>query len=623
MKTSNRQVSPETTTSLIRMKSTHVADKTVSKVAVLPSLIPCIYDLMALQQSLLLYPPKPYLQPYGNKDMETTKLTAHQESMDIWSWICELPDSEDWFAESTSLSYQLTSSKPISNSTQTSIQLRAERTFEPNSEVSLTFSVVFQKYSDSTEAEASTATLWVSDKCHLAQDKPFLPLVLQLLQEIISRSPNAHDSTCPRSQLQKLKPEPIAWILDSHSPESFSSFFHLIFLARLFWICVFDAPSEVGSLYFHSLLAPNLGAFSCKQAPVLRTFFVSVGTDVELCLMRAFGYMLAKSLIFRQVGGLEAGLKALAPSASHRLGFSYATESHGLWILKGYTPVTAMDCATSNRNPNMHQFPVIEPKESALRYSLGHQQLEAVIQLEYKVEFCDAFIRVHALVDNIRLHVVKLGFKSKESGDDDDVLRNERHFPSRVRVWVGPEIGASYVGGLSLGRSTGNVEREVEIQKIFKGSSGEEITTPKVMGVARMATRTKMKNWRWDQDVEGNAGIFDGMLCDNTTGKEVATWKPSTGGRENDLAVNSFMRRNRAFTKSGGVVFAGEECCGGNGGVGWRLNKEMEGSVLKWRIGGQVWLTYWPNDVKSSYYETKCVEWCDEVDLPLIPGKYS
>lgn len=546
--------------------------------------------------------------------------------MDMWSWICELPDSEDWLTGSTSLSYQLTSSKQISNSAQTLIQLRAERTFEPNSEVSATFSVVFQKSSDSTEDDASTTSLWVSDKCNLSQDKPFLPLVLQLLQEIISSSPNAHASTCPRSQLQKLKPEPVAWILDSHSPESFSSFFHLIFLARLFWICVFDAPSEVGSLYFHSLLAPNLGAFSCKHAPVLRTFFVSVGTDVELCLMRTFGYMLAKSLIFHQVGGFGPGLKALAPPASHRLGFSYATESHGLWILKGYAPVTAMDCVTSSRNPKMHQFPVIEPKESVLRYSLGHQQLEAVIQLEYKVEFCDGFIGVHALVDNIRLHVVKLGFRSKESEDDDDVFRNEKHFPSRVRVWVGPEIGASYVGGLSLGRSTDNAKREVEMQKTLKGSYGKELKTPKVKGMARMARRTKMKDWRWDQDVEGNAGIFDGMLCDSTTGTEVATWKPPAGGEYHPV-VNNFRRRysggSRAFTKSGGVVFGGEECGGGNGGVRWRLSKEMEGSVLKWRIGGQVWITYWPNEVKSSCYETKCVEWCDEVDLPLIPGKYS
>ncbi|KAL3515332.1 hypothetical protein ACH5RR_022234 [Cinchona calisaya] len=555
--------------------------------------------------------------------------------MDIWSWICELPESEEWFTGSNSLSYQLTTFKPTSKSTQ-SIQLRAERTFEPNSEVSLTFSVLF------TEAESASTTLWVSDTCNLSQARPFLPLVLQLLQEIISRTPNARDSStsCPRSHLQKLKPEPIAWILDSHSQESFSSFYNLIFLTRLFWICVFEAPSEVGSLYFHSLLSPNLETFSCKHAPVLKTFFVSVGTDVELCFMRTFGYMLAKSLIIREVGGFGAGLKSLtspsppSSSASHPLGFSYATESHGLWILKGYAPVNAMTNCIKLDRPIIHKyFPsIFETKDPVLRYALAHQQLEAVIQLEYKVVFCDGFIQVHARVDNIRLHVIKLGFKNNNHNEDDDdnnnnnVLMNERHFPSRVRVWVGPEIGANYIGGLSLGRSTDNMASEVEMQKVLKGSYGK-LKIPKVKGMARMTTRTKIKNWRWDQDVEGNAAIFDGILCDNTTGVEVATWKPSSGGENNYLMVNNFIRRynggNRAFTKSGGVVFAGEECGGGEGGVGWRLSKEMEGSVLKWRIGGQVWLTYWPNDVKSSYFDTRRVEWCDEVDLPLIPSKHN
>lgn len=353
--------------------------------------------------------------------------------------------------------------------------------------------------------------------------------------------------------------------------------------------------------------------------------------------MRTFGYMLAKSLLFRE---LEAGItpKALPPpptttrtdSSSGTIGLSYAVESHGMWILKGYIPVNAMNCVSSSR-PNMNHphypLPVIfELKKSALKYALAHQQLEAVIQLEYTAAFSEGFIQVRCRVDNIRLHVVKLGFKkNKQDGHEDDndgdVLTKERHFPSRVRVWVGPEVGANYVGSLSLGRSTDNTESEVEMQKVLKGSFGK-LKIPKVKGMARVATRTKLKNWRWDQDVEGNAAIFDGILCDNTTGVEIA----SGGGGENYLMVNNFSRRynggNRPFTKSGGLVFAGEDC-GSENGVGWRLSKEMEGSVLKWRFGVQVWLSYWPKDVKSSYYETRRVEWCEEVDLPLIPGKYT
>jgi hypothetical protein len=142
-----------------------------------------------------------------------------------------------------------------------------------------------------------------------------------------------------------------------------------------------------------------------------------------------------------------------------------------------------------------------------------------------------------------------------------------------------------------------------------------------VKATARTSTTTRTKNWRWEQDAEGNAAVFDAVLHDNVTGLEVATWKPVTGGgkRGHDFQ-NRYIGSSRPFTKTGGLVFAGDEY---GEGVGWRLSKEMEGSVLKWRIGGEVWVSYFPSDVKSSYFETRCVQWCDEVDLPLIPGKLS
>lgn len=525
--------------------------------------------------------------------------------MDIWSWICELPNSTEWADSDSPPVFKLATTKPAQDGTTQSIQLRAEQTSGSKSDTLVTFSV----YIPGVQSSDAQKALWVSDPCSLSSDKPFLPLILQLLQEIMSRSPTTHDYTCPRSQLQKLKPEPVSWILDSHSPESFSNFFNLVFLTRLFWICVCDAPSEVGSLYFQSLFAPNLGAFSCNQSPVLKTFLVLAGVDVELCFMRTLGYMLAKWFILREVG---LGLQSLKAAPYPNLGFSYSTETHGLWILKGYAPVLAMTRTSGN---SQKEYPVIEAKESVLKYALAHQQLEAVIQLEYSAEFHEGYIQVKARVDNLRFHVVKLGFNK----NDDVGYSDERHFPSRIRVWVGPEVGSTYAAGLSLGRSTKNTERELEARKIVKGSFGKT-KFPKIKATTMTSTRARMNNWRWDQDAEGNAAVFDASLCDNTSGIEVATWKPSTGGESN--LGNNLQKRytgvNRPFTKTGSIIFAGDEY---GEEVGWRLSKDMEGSVLKWRIGGQVWLSYWPNEVKSSNFETRCVEWCDEVDLPLIPGK--
>ncbi|GMN37791.1 hypothetical protein TIFTF001_007104 [Ficus carica] len=531
--------------------------------------------------------------------------------MEVWSWICELPSSNQW-----STTTESDSSPPIfelasSDSPTRSIQLRAERTSGSTVDSLLTFTVYLHGFSHVT---TSQKILWVSDTCHLSSEKPFLPLVLQLLQETISRSPTAHDSTtCPRSQLQKLKPDVVSWIMDSHSPESFSAFFSLIFLTRLFWLCACDAPTEVGSLFFRSLLASNLDAvLSSKNSRALRTFFATVGVDAELCFMRTVGYMLAKWCILKEIG---VGLQMLTPLTTsfqgnnNYLGYSYATEAHGFWTLKGYAPVSGMKLTRSS--DRTLQFPV-------LKYALAHQQLEAVIQLEYTVGFYEGLIQVNARVDNLRLHVVKLGY-NKDGGDDVE-FGEERYFPSRIRVWVGPEVGANYVAGLSLGRSSDKYgEREVETQSNVKGSFGtSKISSPKIKAATRTATRTRQRSWRWDQDAEGNAAVFDAVLCDGATGREVATWKPSDGGDYYGGFRDRYSGANRVWTKSGGLILAGDEC---GEEVGWRVSKEMEGSVLKWRIGGKVWLSYWPNEVKSSYFETRCVEWCDEVDLPLIPAK--
>ncbi|PKI71665.1 hypothetical protein CRG98_007988 [Punica granatum] len=462
----------------------------------------------------------------------------HPKMLDIWSWICELPDSAGSCSSSV---LELARSMPDRDGLTQSIQLRANWTAcEPSSEeAAITFSLYLLGFESQ---KLQQGPIWVSDPYPLSSDKPFLPLLLQLLREIISRSPTTQESTCPRSRLGDLRPEPVAWIMDSHAPESLSGFFNSIFLLRLFWLCSFDAPCEAGTFYYHCLLAPNLETLACNRTPVLRKFLATIGVDAELCFTRAFSYMLAKWLILREVGGV--GLKTLAslPADDRGLVVSYATEAHGLWILKGYVPIQAMKVTQSSNQ--LKSFPITEAKDSVLKYVLAHQQLEAVIQVEYSVKFFESYIQ---------------------------------------------------------------------------GSFGKT-KVPKVKTTARTSSRTRIRNWRWDQDAEGNAAVFDGVLCDSGTGREVATCRP--GGADGGSGFHKrYAGAQRPFTKTGGVIFAGDEC---GRSVVWRLSREMEGSVMKWRIGGQIWLTYWPNNndvIRSSPFETRAVELCDEVDLPLIPGK--
>ncbi|CAN1289200.1 hypothetical protein LINPERPRIM_LOCUS20159 [Linum perenne] len=530
--------------------------------------------------------------------------------LDVWSWISQLPLSQEWQLHSPSSSFlifELATSQQSPINPTPSLHLRAERTTTslPNSTPShVTLSVCLRGFSTLTPS-----TVWVSHTFPLDSDQTntnfLLPLLLQLLQEIITRAPTSYNSTCPRSHFQKLRPEPVSWIIDSHSPESFSNFFNLVFLTRLFWSCALDAPCEVGSFYLDSLLGPNIHSLLApNHAPVLRKFLVSVGADAELSFMRTLGYMLAKWLISRdvRVGPGLRSLVPLIPNQQHELGFSYATEAHGFWTLKGYAPIPAMRLSRYRSNDYFH-----EPNDAVLKYALAHQQLEAVIQLEYSVTFHDTYIQVSARVDNLRFQVAKLGFNKS----DDVEYMEERHFVSRVRAWVGPEIGATYIAGLSLGRSTHNGESETTEQQILTKDNLDNLSTRR----ARKVTRMRSKDWRWDQDVEGNAVIFDAVLYDSNTCREYY----SSGGPGGDGPKRMGNGPNRPFTKTRGLIFGGDEY--GNEVV-WRVGKEMEGSVLKWRIGGQVWVSYFPNQVKTSYFETRCVEWCDEVDLPLIPAKY-
>lgn len=527
--------------------------------------------------------------------------------MDIWSWICDLPSSN------SQLVYELVSSDNTvtKGSSARSIRLETKHSSELNTDSWITFSISVQGF----HPDGSDKTIWISSPCFLSSHKPFLPLVLQLVQEIINRTPityHDHIHTHHGSQPIKVKSDAIALILDTFSPESFSGFFNILLFTRLFWLCACDAPSDVGSLYFHSLLAPNLELLSrASHMPMVKSFMTTVGVDVELSISRAVGYMLAKWLIARE---MRVGLSSLLPLPSN-LGLSYACEASGIWLMKGYVPIWAMKRTCSSDKSEGFLF--VGAKESALRYSLAHQQLEAHIQLEYGVRFLDGYIQVSARVDNIRLHVVKLGFNNNEDNTDVE-FREELYFPSRIEFWVGPELGSNYVTSLSLGKSTINTEREVETQKLVKGSFGK-MKNPKVKTMSRTSTKMKMKNWRCDQDVQGNTAIFDAVFYDNTSGIEVYNTKLSggatTSNKSRDDLSKRYSRVNRPFMKSGGLVFTGNEY---GEDVKWRLSKEMEGSVLKWRIGSKIWLTYWPSDVESSYYETRCIEWINEVDLPLI-----
>ncbi|KAK1276919.1 hypothetical protein QJS04_geneDACA001675 [Acorus gramineus] len=493
--------------------------------------------------------------------------------MDIWSWITNLPISDEC---DSPFVFELASSKDDKHNHK-AILLKAERTAGSNPEALVTFSVCLEGFHNQNQ------TLWVSSPC----SHPFKPLLLQLIGETLTRAPSP--------DLGPLK-------LDVDSLEStrgFSGFFDLVLLSHLFWLCACDAPSEVGSLFFQALSA-NLEATTAHCGAAMRDFLVSAGADVEAGFMRAVGYMLAKWCMLRDLQNCPR---------PDQLGFAYAAETHGLLALRGYAPVTAMPRVDQRpaRAANLETY--LKASESLLRYALAHQQLEAVIQLEYSITAHERFIKVSVRVDNLRFHVVRLGYGKGGGGAETE----ERHFPSRVRVRVGPEPGSGYATGLSLGRSTANPVHEVETRHSLKGVLGNAKTNPgRMKAASRSVSRARRACWSWEQEAEGNTAVFEGVMQDRISGEEVATWRE--GGGRVDMRGRC-SGPGRALSKSGGLVVAGDEL---GEWVSWRVGREMEGKVVRWRVGGNVWVSYFPNHVRSSYSETRCVDWCETVDLPLV-----
>uniref|UniRef100_A0A0D9VVI8 Uncharacterized protein n=1 Tax=Leersia perrieri TaxID=77586 RepID=A0A0D9VVI8_9ORYZ len=482
--------------------------------------------------------------------------------------------------------------------------------------------------------------LWTSERFAAASNVAMRrQLLARLLDEVIALSPSVPCLSGGAAE-SKLDEEVVEMADDTDG--SAAAFFSLALLLRLFWLCAREAPADTGFLFFQALGADIEHALSgCR--PALGLFLRSVGPDVEERFMRSLGYMLAKLCLLREMQA-ESAQPAIPRRAALPVAcLSYATEVHGLWVLKGYAPVLAMPRVTGAgaATTPITALPHEVPEEPALRYGLVHQQLEVVAQLEYAVSAREygRFMTVGVRVDNVRVRVARLGFRKDGHGedvdnydyDDDEVMDGERHFPSRLRLWVGPRFGASYATGPSLGRSTGNPERDVEMTRTVKGAFAGAATklsngggvTPRVKAKMRSSARTRNRSWRWEQEAEGSAGVFEGVLCDPVTGTEISAWRPgNNGGGVAGVAAdprNGMRRRyggpGRAFSKMRGLVVAGDEL---PEEMTWRVGREAEGRTVPWRVGLKAWVSYLPNEVRSRHFETRCVEWAHEVELPLI-----
>lgn len=283
--------------------------------------------------------------------------------------------------------------------------------------------------------------------------------------------------------------------------------------------------------------------------------------------------------------------------------FSYAISRVGLWKVQLYCPVIAMDI----------EKPTNPLPDERLWFSLNYHQLEGVIQLNYKVMVREKWVDVIVNVDNIRCDVIRL--VTEKLMAERGAGTAEKHFPSRISLQLTPTLQTNVLS-VSVSKSSENPTREIGLEKTIEGS----FDPPNSVGLKVSAGETvtmSLKPWKFEQSVYGDSANLNWFLHDSENGKEVFSSEPSKMALLQPKAWfrNRYSSAYRPFTRQGGVIFANDEY-GAN--VCWKVDKGSSvGRVMEWEIKGWIWLTYWPNKYKTSYSETRRLEFREILPLTL------
>jgi hypothetical protein len=191
----------------------------------------------------------------------------------------------------------------------------------------------------------------------------------------------------------------------------------------------------------------------------------------------------------------------------------------------------------------------------------------------------------------------------------------EKHFPSRISLQLTPTLQTNILS-LSVSKSSENPAREFGYEKGIE--AGLQSSNP-YLGLKVSAGETmtmSLKPWKFEESVDGYSASLNWFLHDSMDGREVFSSKPSKVALLNPKAWfrDRYSSAYRPFTRQGGVIFAGDEY---GERVCWKVDKSAVGRSMEWEIRGWIWLTYWPNKYKTSYAETRRLEFREIVHLAI------
>ncbi|CAN0888393.1 hypothetical protein LINGRAHAP2_LOCUS15846 [Linum grandiflorum] len=483
---------------------------------------------------------------------------------DVLSWIQSLPPSSQWHSNSISLT--------IHSSSTSSLKLSASKT--PQSPPQTIF------FSIAADHLTLTACLWSSN--------PIKPdnlsgLLTNFIEGVLSYGP------------YKCRPSVVIPKLDS--VPNFKGIFNLSFLTLALLVCVYEAaPADLRWDCLASLKSRLVTDCSSLRNSLMKM----MGSNLEEQWMRSVNLAITNWVVELQEGG---GLRSFRTPSSL---FSHSYSNLGLWNVQLYCPVIAMEmesCSSPSGGCSA---------DEKLLFSLRYQQLEGVMQFNYEVVEQDEWVDVTVSTDNIRCDIYRLVNETLMAAQG--VGSEEKHFPSRIAIDITPILQTD-ITSVSVSSSSANPTREIELDKGIETS----FDPPSSVGVKLSAGETvsmSLKPWKFEGSVYAYSAVFSWFLHDNMDGQEVVSSKPSPLALINPRSWfrDRYRTAYRAFTRQGGVVFAGNEY---GKSITWKADKSVIGKTMEFEIKGWIWLTYWPNKYRTLYSETRRMEFREIVHLTI------
>lgn len=288
---------------------------------------------------------------------------AYFKSLDVFSWIQNLPPTSQWKTSSMSLSLC-----SIINLSQPSLNL----TISKNHQSQKLFFAIMADFNIPIFLWTSKIPIKPSNKTmKLIDEETISNLLVNFIQDILHYGSNKNSIFIQFPKFENIS--------------SFSDIFNLAFLTLFFLVCIYEAPSD---LRYNCLNTLKEKLSSCESRKSSKLLMKLLGSNLEEQWMRSINLAITNWIVELQEIASQCRSTFRTPSPL----FSYAFLTFGLWKVQLYCPLIAMDIVSANNHA----------ADERLQFSLKYQQLEGVLQFNHKVFIKDKWVEIMVNIDNIR-----------------------------------------------------------------------------------------------------------------------------------------------------------------------------------------------------------------------------